>query len=60
MAETPRVLVCITGEGQLKHGDADYAFSKGDVILLPAAVGTCACHPRGAVSLLEISLPEAQ
>jgi len=60
MPETPRVLVCVTGEGQLKHGDANYAFSKGDVILLPAAVGTCACHPHGAVSLLEISLPEAQ
>jgi mannose-6-phosphate isomerase len=59
MAGTPRVLVCIAGKGQLKYGDADYAFGKGDVILLPAVVGACSCWPRDAVSLLETSLPEA-
>jgi mannose-6-phosphate isomerase len=56
---TPRVLVCLAGEGQLEHGDANYAFGKGDVILLPAVVGTCVCRPPGSVCLLEISLPEA-
>jgi hypothetical protein len=34
-----------------------YAFGKGDVVLLPAEVGECLCHPDGAVTLLEISLP---
>jgi len=56
--EIPRVVVCIAGEGSLEYDGADYAFGKGDVILLPAIVGACSCRPHGAVSLLEISLPE--
>jgi mannose-6-phosphate isomerase len=55
---TARVLVCIAGEGQVLHDGADYAIGKGDVLLLPAVVGACLCRPRGAMSLLEISLPE--
>ena len=35
-----------------------YAVGKGDVLLLPAVVGACSFRPRGAVSLLEIALPE--
>jgi mannose-6-phosphate isomerase len=58
VAGTPRVLVCITGEGQLEYDDADYAVGKGDVLLLPAVVGACVFRPRSAASLLEISLPE--
>jgi len=57
-AGTPRVLVCIDGEGQLEHNSAIYAVGKGDVLLLPAVVGACSYRPRGAVSLLEITLPE--
>jgi mannose-6-phosphate isomerase len=58
-AGTPRLLVCIAGEGQLEHGGAVYAVGKGDVFLLPAVVGACSFHPRGAVILLEIAVPEA-
>ena len=54
----PRVLVCLAGKGDLEHGGANYAFAKGDVVLLPAVVGACSCLPWGAVALLEISLPE--
>ena len=57
-AETPRVLVCIAGDGQLEHDGAHYAVCKGDVLLLPAVVGTCLCRPHGAIRMLEISLPE--
>jgi mannose-6-phosphate isomerase len=57
-AETPRVLVCIAGDGQLEHDGTNYAVGKGDVLLLPAVVGACLCRPHGAISLLEISLPE--
>ena len=57
-AETPRVLVCIAGHGQMEHTGVDYDVSKGDVFLLPAAVGACLCRPRGAMTLLDISLPE--
>ncbi len=56
----PRVLVFIEGDGQLEHEGNDYAVGKGDVMLLPAEVGACLCRTRGAVSLLEISLPEGK
>ena len=57
-AETPRVLVCIAGDGQLEHAGADYAVGRGDVLLLPAVVGACCCRTSGAITLLDISLPE--
>jgi mannose-6-phosphate isomerase len=57
-AGTPRVLVCLDGAAQLEHEGAVYAVGKGDVVLLPAVVGACACRPRGAVSLLQVALPE--
>jgi len=56
--KTPRVLVCLAGDGQVGHNTANYAIGKGDVMLLPAVVGACMCRPRSAISLLEISLPE--
>ncbi len=55
---TPRVIVCIAGNGQIDHDVADYAIREGDVLLLPAAVGECLCKPNGAITLLEISVPE--
>ena len=44
--------------GQLERLGATYAVGKGDMLLSPAVVGASAFRPRGAVSLLEISLPE--
>jgi mannose-6-phosphate isomerase len=58
VAETPRILVCLTGDGQLEHEGISYPIGKGDVMLLPAVVGACFCKPEGAITLLEISLPE--
>jgi mannose-6-phosphate isomerase len=57
-AGSPRVLVCVEGNGELEHKGATYEFCMGDVILLPAVVGTCCFRPRGDVTMLEISLPE--
>ena len=57
-AGAPRVLVLIEGAGRVEYGGATYAIAKGEVWLLPAAVGACAFQPRGAVSLLEIAIPE--
>jgi mannose-6-phosphate isomerase len=54
----PRVLVCIQGEGQVEHENTSYALGKGDVLLLPAAVGACVFQPHNAVNLLEIAIPE--
>jgi mannose-6-phosphate isomerase len=56
--ETPRVLVSIAGDGVLDHGETSYPFGRGDVVLLPAEVGSCSYRPRGAVSVLEVALPE--
>jgi mannose-6-phosphate isomerase len=56
--ETCRVLVCIEGRGELTHAGAEYPLSKGEVLLLPANVGACACKPNGQITMLEISLPE--
>jgi mannose-6-phosphate isomerase len=57
-AGTCRVLVCIDGAGELEYAGAKFAFRKGDVLLLPAVIGACSCHPNGDVTILEISLPE--
>ncbi len=54
----PRVLVCIEGGGEIKQAYATYAVEKGEVLFLPAVLGPCTVWPRGAVTLLEISLPE--
>jgi mannose-6-phosphate isomerase len=56
-AQTPRVLVCLAGDGLLDHAAAGYAFGRGDALLLPAVLGVCRCQPHGVVSLLEVSLP---
>jgi mannose-6-phosphate isomerase len=58
LANSPRVLVCLDGEGHVNHKGADYAVRKGDVLLLPAMVGACAFRPCGAVNLLEVAAPE--
>jgi mannose-6-phosphate isomerase len=54
----PRVLVCIAGSGDLEQGGVDCKFAQGDVVFLPAVIGACLCRPHGAVTVLEISLPE--
>ena len=55
--DMPRVLVCIGGHGKLESA-ARIILSQRGHVLLPAAVGTCLCRPDGAVTLLEIALPE--
>jgi mannose-6-phosphate isomerase class I len=58
-AEAPRVLVCIDGDGQLEDDGVPYAISRGDELLLPAALGVCTCSSSDTITLLELSLPEA-
>jgi mannose-6-phosphate isomerase len=53
----PRVLVCLAGRGLIEYAGKCYSFGKGDVLLLPAAVGVCLCRPSGPVTVLELSLP---
>jgi uncharacterized protein YjlB len=35
-----------------------YAISRGDVLVLPAALGVCSCSSPDTITLLELSLPE--
>jgi len=58
-ADSPRVLVCLKGNGQIKLGDAVYSLQKGGVMLLPAAVGVCSFKPLAPAVLLDIALPAA-
>ena len=53
----PTVLVCIEGMGQVEHGGATYAVTKGDVLLLPAGLRACTFRPQGAVKVLEVGIP---
>ncbi len=55
---TPRVLVCVEGSGDLESNNDFYSFTKGEVMLLPASVGSCPFVPKGNVVILELSLPE--
>jgi mannose-6-phosphate isomerase len=57
-AGAPRVLVCLEGTGRVEHSGETYAAGKGDVWLLPAAVGACVFRPSGSVTLLEAALPQ--
>jgi len=57
-AGAPRVIVFIDGKGMVDHDGATYDFEKGDVVLLPAAVGACFLRPSGQVAVLEVSLPD--
>jgi mannose-6-phosphate isomerase len=58
-AGAPRVLVCISGAGDLESEAGAQAVGKGDVLLVPAVVGACAFRPHGGVTLLEVALPES-
>jgi mannose-6-phosphate isomerase len=57
-ADTPRILLCIDGTGNVEYDDADFAMERGAVMLLPAALGACRFRPDGAVTLLEIGVPD--
>ena len=54
----PRVLVCVDGVGRIEHDGVAYSICKGEVWLLPAAVGALVFQPNPGVTLLEASIPE--
>lgn len=57
-AGSARVVVCIDGGGELEHDGEPYPCRKGDVLLLPAAIGACTFRPDRASVVLEIAIPE--
>ena len=56
--DTPRVIVCLSGDGNLKFEGEKYHIAKGDVLLLPAVVGACVLEPFSKMVVLEIAIPE--
>lgn len=56
----PRILVCIEGNGEIDHGGTTYPVARGDVLLLPAEVGSCGFRPMPEAGVLEISIPEGR
>jgi mannose-6-phosphate isomerase len=50
--------VCLDGVGNIEHDGAEFTMEKGEVILLPAAVGACRFRPEGPVTLLDIAVPD--
>ena len=58
VAGAARVLVPIDGAGSVDHAGASYPADRGDVLLLPAALGVCTFRPKRTATLLEIALPD--
>jgi len=56
-ADVPRILVCADGNGELVYDGALFPVKKGDVVLLPAAIGIVNCIPQGKINLFEIAIP---
>jgi mannose-6-phosphate isomerase len=59
-AAEARVLVCVDGAGKIEGGAQATPVRRGDVVLLPAAVGAGSFTPAGAATILEIAIPEAR
>jgi len=53
----PRVLVCLSGSGEVEWNDDFFHFGKGEVMLLPAMIGACPFVPKEEVIILELELP---
>lgn len=54
----PVILVCLDGKGTLQYQNKDYSLAKGEVMLLPAAVGQLYLNPIEEITLLQIAIPE--
>ena len=57
-AGAARVLVCAEGAGTVTVGTTETSMKRGDVVLLPAAVGAGRFNPDHSVTLFEISVPD--
>jgi mannose-6-phosphate isomerase len=53
-----RVLVCAEGNGSVMAGQDETTMKRGDVVLLPAAVGAGQFRPDTPTTLFEISIPD--
>lgn len=52
-----RSVVILEGSGSFSFGKTEYPFAKGEVWMLPAAVGQVELRPQGDAVVLEVALP---
>jgi mannose-6-phosphate isomerase len=55
-----RVIVTLSGQGELRWQNWAGRIQPGQVYLLPASVGECEILPRGMVTILECGLPQGK
>lgn len=58
--DMPVVLVCIDGNGRVKHNDKEYSIEKGEVMLLPAIIGVLKLIPEKKITILQIAIQEKE
>lgn len=56
--EEPIILVGLEGKGTMTYQEKKYTLSKGEVMLLPAAVGQLNLQPDTYITLLQIAIPQ--
>jgi mannose-6-phosphate isomerase len=49
-----KIIMCISGNGILKHGTESYTFGLGSTLFLPASIQEVRIEPQGPLSWLEI------
>ncbi len=53
-----RIIISLQGQAQLEHPGGSCAVEHGDVVLLPAELGSCLLRPDETITLLECGLGE--
>jgi mannose-6-phosphate isomerase len=56
--DDPRVLVCAQGRGRIAAGGHETSIKRGEVVLVPAALGLAQVRPDAPMTLFEIAIPE--
>jgi mannose-6-phosphate isomerase len=56
--DDPRILVVGEGDARVIAGGEAVVMKRGDVVLVPAALGEASVRPIGPVTLFEIAIPE--
>ena len=56
--DEPAILVCLEGKGTMKYKNTEYSIDKGEVMLLPAIIGSLDFHPEKEITLLQMAIPD--
>lgn len=53
----PTILVCLEGEASTSHNAQSYPIAKGEVMLIPAILGSLQFETKSEIKLLQIAIP---